>query len=80
MVVLRRSATTATSLKSPWTGWTVEVGEKGCGLVGPGQREASSSIRREGAWTFVAWEAPHTRAPQGRLWIADGLGLRAYQP
>jgi len=80
LVLLRRSATTATSLQSPWTGWTVEIAEKGCALIGPGQREASSSIRREGAWTYVAWEAPHTRAPQGRLWIADGLGLRSYEP
>lgn len=80
IVVLRRGATTATSLQSPWTGWRVEIQEKGCALIGPGEREASSSIRREGPWTFVAWEAPHTRAPEGRLWIADGLGLRSYKP
>lgn len=80
IAVLRRSATSATSLKSPWTGWRVDVGERGCALIGPGEREASSSIRREGAWTFVAWEAPYTQAPDGRLWIADGLGLRSYKP
>jgi tetratricopeptide (TPR) repeat protein len=80
LAVLRRSVTSATSLKSPWTGWTVEIGEKGCGLVGPGEREASASIRREGQWTFVAWEAPGAQSPQGRLWIADGLGLRSYKP
>jgi hypothetical protein len=80
IVILRRSATSATSLKSPWSGWMVDVGEKGCALIGPGEREASSSIRREGTWTFVAWEAPGTLSPAGRLWIADGLGLRSYKP
>ena len=80
MAILRRSATSATTLKSPWSGWTVDVGDKGCALIGPGEREASSSIRREGAWTFVAWEAPGVQSPAGRLWIADGLGLRSYKP
>jgi hypothetical protein len=80
LAVLRRSLSSASGLKSPWTGWRVEVGEKGCALFGPNDREASASIRREGTWTFVAWEAPHGAAPNGRLWIADGLGLRAYRP
>jgi hypothetical protein len=80
IAVLRRSVTSATSLQSPWTGWKVEIGEKGCGLVGPGEREASASIRREGSWTYAAWEPPRGNAPNGRLWIADGLGLRSYKP
>ncbi|MFN0007680.1 MAG: DUF4388 domain-containing protein [Planctomycetota bacterium] len=80
LALLRRGATAATSLKSPWTGWTVEIQEKGCALIPPGDTSPSSSIRREGPWTYVAWEAPHTRAPNGRLWIADGLGLRSYLP
>jgi tetratricopeptide (TPR) repeat protein len=80
MAVLRRRASAALTLKSPWTDWTVEVGEKACTLRAPGEDKPSVSVRREGAWTYVAWEAPHAQMPRGRLWIADGLGLRSYLP
>ncbi len=80
MVVLRRTASGALSLTSPWTGWTVEVGDKACTLRMRGEDKAVASVRRDGPWTFVAWEEPHGALAQGRLWVADGLGLRCYVP
>jgi hypothetical protein len=80
MVVLRRTASGALSLTSPWTGWTVDVGDKACTLRARGEEKASASVRRDGPWIFVAWEEPRGSLTQGRLWIADGLGLRSYVP
>ena len=80
IAALRRSLNTGTSLSSPWTGWTVDVGDQACVLLGPGDGEARVSVRREGAWNYVAWEAPGARTPKGRLWISYGLGLRSYLP
>jgi hypothetical protein len=80
MVALRRTASGALSLKSPWTGWTVEVGPKACMLIGKDETKPSITIRREGTWNFVAWEAPRSQLPRGRLWFADGGGVRSYVP
>jgi len=80
MVVLRRAASGSLTLKSPWTGWTAEVGDKACMLRARNEDKPSVSLRRDGAWTYMAWEAPHAQIPNGRLWIADGLGLRSYAP
>jgi hypothetical protein len=80
MVALRRTASGALSLKSPWTGWTVEVGDKACILRARDDDKPSITVRREGMWTFVAWEAPRAQLSRGRLWVADGLGLRSYLP
>ncbi|HEV8114062.1 MAG TPA: DUF4388 domain-containing protein [Planctomycetota bacterium] len=80
LVALRRTASGSLTLKSPWTGWTVEVGEKACMLRAKDQDKPCASLRRDGAWTYVAWEAPHAQLTNGRLWVADGLGLRCYVP
>ncbi len=80
MVALRRTASGALILKSPWTGWSVEVGPKACMLTAKGETKPSITVRREGAWSYVAWEAPRPQLPRGRLWLADGLGLRSYIP
>ncbi len=79
-VTLRRTASGSLTLKSPWTGWTVEVGEKACMLRAKDQDKPCASLRRDGQWTYVAWEAPHAQLTNGRLWVADGLGLRCYIP
>ena len=80
MVALRRTASGALALKSPWTGWTVEVGPKACMLIAKDETKPCVTIRRDGAWNFVAWEAPRSQFPRGRLWFADGLGVRSYVP
>jgi hypothetical protein len=80
MVALRRTASGALGLKSPWTGWTVEIGPKAGILTAKDETKPSITIRREGAWNFVAWEAPRSQLPRGRLWFADSLGVRSYVP
>jgi hypothetical protein len=37
-------------------------------------------VRRAGDWSLLAWEAPSARLPDGRLWVGDGAGLRAFLP
>jgi hypothetical protein len=75
---LRRSAHGASQLKCAGTGWTVEVREKNYLVRGPDG--LGFTARRNGDWTFLAWEQPKALLPRGRLWISDGDGLRSYRP
>jgi len=48
--------------------------------TGEGSEKLSFHVRLRGEWNFLAWEAPTSKAPHGRLWLSDGDGLRAYEP
>lgn len=80
MSVLRRQAGSGSSLSSPWTEWSVDIDERVFRVRAEGAKEPAFTVRRDGDWNFVAWEAPHARIPRGRLWIADGKGLRSFKP
>ncbi len=80
MAVLRRRASDKLFLASPWAAWSVEVGPKEFIVRFEDSEEKGYSVRRVGEWSYVAWEAPQNKAPQGRLWISDGAGLRAFEP
>lgn len=79
LAVLRRGAGSGDSLDSPWTDWSVRVTPESF-LV---EREGSDEhfhARLTGQWTFVSWEAPNARIPNGRLWLSDESGLRTFEP
>ena len=76
--VLRRGAGGAEALDSPWTSARVEATEDAFRIVDRDSGEELFFVRREGDWTYLAWEAPHTLLPNGRLWISDAAGLRAF--
>jgi len=78
--VLRSNSGSGASLESPWTDWTVEVRKDIFCVVQEGVDAPLFTVRREGDWVWMAWEAPHALAPRGRLWTSDGLGLRSFQP
>ncbi len=78
--MLRRSAESATSLRSPWGEWSVEVGDTHFTLRHPTEPERSFHVRRKGEWAYVAWEAPDAGHLAGRLWISDDEGLRRFEP
>jgi tetratricopeptide (TPR) repeat protein len=77
-VALRAGAETETELASPWTDWTVEVGVGEFLVRDPSGR--GFTAERFGDWAFVAWEAPKALMTEGRLWVSDDHGLRAYLP
>ena len=74
----RRDAGHDAVLDSQWAPWTVEVREDAFVVRERARSSAQFTVRRQGDWTYVAWEAPNVRSPLGRLWISDGAGLRAF--
>ncbi len=78
VAVLRRSAGASSDFASPWTNWSVTVGEGEYRVTAPDGRGFSGE--RVGDWVFVAWEGPKALVPHGRLWVSDGLGLRSFVP
>ncbi|MCK6444808.1 MAG: DUF4388 domain-containing protein [Planctomycetes bacterium] len=76
--VLRRTALEK-RLASRWTPWTAEV-DGGFVVVRSSDGKESFSVRCQGEWNYIAWEAPNSKIPRGRLWVADGSGLRAFEP
>lgn len=75
-----RDVTSSSTHDSPWCNWTVEIRDQVFFVHERSEKGRSFSIRRQGDWYYVAWEAPNVRAPLGRLWTSDGAGLRAFEP
>jgi len=65
-------------LRSPWNSWTVDIQETDYRIVN--ENGMGFTAERGGQWIFIAWEAPKTFTPQGRLWVSDEKGLRSYLP
>jgi len=78
--VLRQRVDMDERLASPWNDWAVEVLEEAFHVYTEADPEGGYTVRREDNWVFLAWEAPHTRLPDGRLWVSDGAGIRAFVP
>ena len=75
--LLRRGAEQDSILESADGLWAVEVREDDY-LVRQGPPGSPAfGVRREGEWSFVAFEAGHALVPEGRLWFSDAAGLRA---
>lgn len=80
MAVLRRRAGQGTVLESPWSSWLVDIGPEVFTVRTKDNPDPVFTVLRAGEWSYVAWEAPHSQIPRGRLWIADSKGLRSFQP
>ncbi|HKX46034.1 MAG TPA: hypothetical protein VJP77_04980, partial [Planctomycetota bacterium] len=80
IMVLRRNAKAGEELASKWTRWRVDVLDEHYRVTRGADDEKAFTARREGAWSFVAWEAPNTLVPEGRLWVSDEGGLRSFLP
>ena len=79
LAVLRRRAGEGRRLRSPWNDWTVRVQDEIFRATPPDLGQGFA-VRRAGEWSLLAWEAPSARLPEGRLWVGDGAGLRAFTP
>ncbi len=80
MAVLHRGEGGKNRLDCPWTKWTVELKHEIYRIYPVDTPEAGFAVRRDGDWSYLAWEAPTPALPQGRLWISDAAGLAAYLP
>ncbi len=78
--VLHRGESIKRFHDSPWTDWSVEITPDVFRVRFSDDPDGGFAVLREGDWTFLAWEAPHTGLPEGRLWISDGAGLAGYTP
>lgn len=80
MAVLRRQADAGRRLETGWGPWSVEVGETHYLVRDSDDPSHDFSVAIRGEWAYLAWEAPDARLPNGRLWISDDAGLRAWEP
>jgi len=80
MDVLWRGDAGRRELESPWTDWRVGLEDETYRVRNADDLESGFTVRRQGDWSYLAWEAPTPAFPDGRLWISDGSGLSAYQP
>lgn len=80
MVVLRRQANGPVRLETPASSWSVEVSGEHYLVRNADDPRRDFSIQARGEWAFLAWEPPDARTPQGRLWVSDDAGLRAWEP
>ncbi|MCE9594489.1 MAG: DUF4388 domain-containing protein [Planctomycetes bacterium] len=79
LAMLRRTSSLGKSLASQWVPWNAEVtGENVIARSNDGRE--NFSVRWQGQWNYIAWEAPNSKIPRGRLWVSDGAGLRAFEP
>jgi tetratricopeptide (TPR) repeat protein len=80
MAVLRRQADGPTRLEPAWGAWSVEVTGAHYLVRHSGDSERDYAIEARGEWAYLAWEPPDARLPNGRLWVSDDGGLRAWEP
>jgi len=78
LAVLRRGEEGRRYLDSPWTDWRVELLDEVYRVSRRDTPEAGYAVVRDGDWSFLAWEAPRPGLEEGRLWVSDGAGLRAF--
>ncbi len=74
--LLRRRDSDQTSLSLPNTGYVATIVGDVVVVSGAGERLWTAAIEGStGEW--IAWEAPSSKAPGGRLWISDRGSVRA---
>lgn len=74
--LLRRKDSDQTSLALPGTGYVATVVGDLVVVSGAGERLWTAAVDG-GSWEWIAWEAPSSKAPEGRLWISDRGSVRA---
>ncbi len=80
LAVLRRGSVLSDHLQSPWSDWVVQVAEEVYRVFRASDPQGGYTVHRKGEWSYLAWEAPHGKLAEGRLWISDATGLRAFAP
>jgi hypothetical protein len=78
--VLRRGESDSRFHDSPWSEWSVEITPEVFRVRPTSAPEGGFAILRSGEWSFLAWEAPRSGLPSGRLWVSDASGIAAYKP
>lgn len=63
-----------------WSDWKVTVEEEVYRIECKDRPEATYTVLRDGEWQYLAWENRSEDLREGRLWISDGAGLRAFVP
>ncbi len=77
LLLLRKQLGGPSELVSPWNHWKVVVEEDHYLVVAPDGN--GFNAKRAGDWVYVAWESPKAFVPEGRIWVSDEDGLRAYR-
>lgn len=80
MAVLRRQANGPVRMETGFGPWSVEVSGAHYLVRHSGDPARDYSIEARGEWAYLAWEPPDARLPNGRLWVSDDAGLRAWEP
>jgi len=78
--VLRLAADLENRLDSKWNDWVVEADKDVFRVFRGDAPDEGYTVSRMGAFQYLAWEAPHSGLPEGRLWISDDGGIRAFVP
>jgi len=81
--ILRRRSGASRVLASPWSEWVVSIDEGYFTVTKDVEKDEEAvhfRVRRRDPWAYVAWEAPNSRLPNGRLWVSDAAGLRSFEP
>jgi tetratricopeptide (TPR) repeat protein len=78
--VARRRAGHSGSFDCPWNDQSVKVEDDAYVITRADGTQHEYSVLRQGDWEFISWESASARVPNGRLWISDAAGLRAYAP
>ena len=64
----------------PWTDWGVGLVDETYRVRNADDLESGFTVRRQGDWRYLAWEAPTPAFTDGRPWLSAGRGLSPYQP
>lgn len=79
-VLRRNDRESRTRLVSSWTDWSAEVRDGVVHVELDGLEGSAFKVLLEGTFEYIAWQAPYSNAPSGRLWVSDGQGIRSFKP
>jgi len=78
--VARRRSGDKDRLECQWSDWVVEARHDAFVVYREGHEDEGYSVLRFGDWEYLAWESASGLAPEGRLWVSDEAGVRAFVP
>lgn len=78
MQVVRRREGQLEPFKSRFGPWQAIVDDQGVVVTALDGQKDGFIVLRQGEWEYMAFEPAGPSAPGGRLWLADGRGLRAF--
>lgn len=78
MQVVRRREGQLEPFKSRFGPWLATLDDQAVVVTADDGRKDGFIVLRQGTWEYMAFEPASPSAPGGRLWLADGRGLRAF--